>query len=115
LCRLDEREAFADRFELLQNDLKIIQENEYPTESEKQMLLAETRQEINRLQNEKADYIRERKWILNNYYSGIYQISKSFLSVIESFFPGKKENIVNIGVMDKCNGIFGTFCSSGQM
>jgi hypothetical protein len=92
LCRLDEREVFADRLELLQNDLKEIQEFEYPTEQEKQMLLAETRQEINQLQNEKADYARERKWILNNYYSKIYQISKSFLNIINGYFPKKEEN-----------------------
>jgi hypothetical protein len=96
LCRLDEQEAFADRLELLHNDLNIIQENEYPTEQEKQMLLAETRQEINRLQNEKSNYSRERRWMNNNYYSKIYQISQSFLTVINDYFPCKEEKTDNI-------------------
>jgi hypothetical protein len=89
---MDEQEAFAERFELLQKDLEDIQKYEYPTEREKQMLLAETRQEIVQLQNKKADYIRERKWIINNYYSKIHQISKSFLDVINDYFPKKEEN-----------------------
>jgi hypothetical protein len=96
LCRLDEQEAFADRLELLHNDLNIIQENEYPTEREKQMLLAETRQEINRLQNEKSDYVRERKWFLNNYYSEIYQISQSFLNILNDYFPKKEGSTDNV-------------------
>ena len=92
LCRLDEQEAFDERFELLYNDLKTIQEEEYPTEQEKQMLLTETRKEINQLQNEKSDYVRERKWLNINYYSKIYQLSKSFLSIINDYFPVKEEN-----------------------
>jgi hypothetical protein len=95
LCRLDEQETFADRLELLQNDLKIIQENEYPTEDEKQMLLDETRMEINRLQNERADYARERKWLINNYYSKIYQISQSFLNIMNDYFSKKEEDTGN--------------------
>ncbi|MDR1116397.1 MAG: hypothetical protein LBL33_09715 [Tannerella sp.] len=96
LCRIDEQEEFADRFALLQQDLKDIQEYEYPSEQEKQMLLAETRQEINGLQNEKADYVRERKWIVNNYYSEIYQISKSYLNIICDYFPRKEEKTANV-------------------
>ena len=105
LCKLDEREAFANRLELLQNDLKEIREQEYPTEREKDMFLAETRQEIIRLQNEKADYIRERKWIANNYYSKIYQTGKSFLEIMNDYFSDKEEDTDIIQKTEKAETI----------
>lgn len=88
---LQEERLFADKFSLLANDRETIQDYPYPSERERQMLLKENQQEKNLLENERNEYVRANTWMTDNFYSLIYEISKSSLSIIESYFPVEKE------------------------
>jgi hypothetical protein len=89
---LHEKRLFADKFALLAKDKDDIQNFIYPTEQEKQMLLKENQTEKNLLVNERSEYIRANLWMLKDFYSLIFEISKSFQVIIESYFPVEKEN-----------------------
>lgn len=90
---LQQKRLFDDKFALLAKDKEDIQNFPYPTERERQMLLKENQTERNQLDNERYDYIRSNIWMIKNFYSLIAEISKSFLSIIESYFPVEKEKI----------------------
>lgn len=86
-----EKHLFGDKFALLRKDKEDIQNFPYPTEQEREMLLKENQKEKNLLENERSDYLRANTWILKDYYTEIYRLSKSFSSIIESYFPNEKE------------------------
>jgi hypothetical protein len=93
LYELDEHNQFDNKLALLLKDKEDIQNFEYPTEQEKTMLLKENQQEINQLRAEKSDYIRTSIWITVNYYSKIHELSQSFLSIINSYFPDEEKSL----------------------
>lgn len=84
---LQEERLFSNKAELLAKDKEDIQSYPYPTEQEKNMLLKENQKERNLLENERSEYIRSNSWMLKNFYSLIYEISRSFILIIESYFP----------------------------
>lgn len=84
---LHEKHLFASKFELLVKDKEDIQSYPYPSEQERNMLLKENQIEKNLLENERSEYIRSNSWMLKNFYALIYEVSKSFISIIESYFP----------------------------
>ena len=88
---LQEERLFADKFALLAKDKEDITHFPYPTEQERQMLLKENQTEKNLLENERSDYVRTNIWMIKNFYSLIYEISKFSFSIIESYFPIEKE------------------------
>ncbi|MDR1884404.1 MAG: hypothetical protein LBR26_16745 [Prevotella sp.] len=88
---LHEKQLYAGKFELLAKDREIIQDYPYPTERERQILLKVNTTEKNLLENERSDYIRSNAWMLKDYYTLIYEISKKSLSIIESYFPVEKK------------------------
>lgn len=88
---LYERHLFDNKFTLLQKDKEDIQSFTYPTEQEKEILLKENQQEKNLLENERGDYFRSNTWMLENYYTKIFDITQSFLSIINSYFTDEKE------------------------
>lgn len=90
---LHEKQLFASKLELLAKDREIIQDYPYPTERERQMLLKENTTERNLLENERFDYIRSNTWMLKDYYTLIYEISRKSLSIIDSYFPIEKEKV----------------------
>lgn len=100
---LQEERLFADKFALLAKDREDIQNYPYPTEQERVMLLKENQKEKNLLENERIDYARSNIWMLKDFYSCIYEISKSFVSIIESYFPVEREKDV---VVDTAEPIF---------
>lgn len=91
---LQEERLFADKFALLAKDKEEIQSYPYPTEQEREILLKENQKEKNLLENEKIDYVRSNIWMLKDFYSLIYEITKSFVSIIESYFPIEKEIVI---------------------
>lgn len=88
---LYEKHLFDNKFALLQKDKEDIQSFTYPTEQEKEILLKENQQEKNQLENERGDYLRSNTWMLENYYTKIFDITQSFLSIINSYFTDEKE------------------------
>lgn len=88
---LYEKHLFDNKFALLQKDKEDIQSFTYPTEQEKEILLKENQQEKNLLENERGGYLRSNTWILENYYTKIFDITQSFLSIINSYFTDEKE------------------------
>ncbi|MFR0677662.1 hypothetical protein [Dysgonomonas mossii] len=88
---LYEEHLFASKFELLAKDKEDIQSYPYPTEQERNILLKENQIEKNLLENERSEYIRSNSWMLRNFYSLIYELTQSFISIIESYFPIEKE------------------------
>ena len=88
LYNLWEEYLFGDKRAMLLRDMEIIKEYPYPTEREREMLIKETQKEINELDNERNDLYRsDASWIGKKYYSDIYNISLSFASIIETYFP----------------------------
>lgn len=83
---LHEEHLFANKFALLAKDKEDISNFSYPTEQEKVMLLKENQQEKNLLENEKSEYIRSNIWMLKNFYLLIYELTQTFISIIESYF-----------------------------
>lgn len=84
---LQEERLFSNKSALLAKDKEDIQSYPYPTEQERNMLLKENQKERNLLENERSEYIRSNSWMLKNFYSLIYEISRSFILIIESYFP----------------------------
>lgn len=93
---LYEKHLFDNKFALLQKDKEDIQAFTYPSEQEKEMLLKENQQEKNLLENERWEYIRANTWMLENYYTKIFDITQSFLSIINSYFTVEKEESIPI-------------------
>jgi hypothetical protein len=91
LYEVDEHDTFDGRLAILLKDKEDIQNFEYPTEQEKTMLLKENQEEINLLKAEKSNYRRKTAWIIENYYSKIYELSQSFSSILNIYFPVEKE------------------------
>lgn len=88
LYNLWEEYLFGDKRAILRRDMEIIKEYPYPTEREREILIKETQKEINELDNECNDLYRsDASWIGKKYYSDIYNISLSFASIIENYFP----------------------------
>lgn len=84
---LQEERLFSNKAALLAKDKEDIQSYPYPTEQERNMLLKENQKERNLLENERSEYIHSNIWMLKNFYALIYEVSKSFISIIESYFP----------------------------
>jgi hypothetical protein len=83
---------FADKRTLLLKDKETIMNYPYPSERERELLLKENRQDINELDNERNDLRHvDAAWTGRNYYSLIYGLSRSFTSILDSYFPGEKE------------------------
>lgn len=92
LCRLQEEYLFAGKRTLLLSDRKLIEEYPYPTEREREQLLRENRSELNELDNERNRYRRENAaWICKDYYTAICEISRSFTTILDNYFPVEKK------------------------
>lgn len=92
LYLLWEAHLFGLKRELLLKDKETIKGYPYPTERERDLLLKENQHDINELDNERGDlYKTDSPWIRQNYYGKIYDISRSFASILDSYFPAEKE------------------------
>ncbi len=92
LYQLWEDYLFADKRALLLHDRETIADYPYPTERERKLLLEENRRDMNALDNERSELRRaDAIWIGKNYYRPIYELSRSFAAILDSYFPGEKE------------------------
>lgn len=92
LYQLWEDYLFADKRALLLHDRETITDYPYPTEQERKLLLEENRRDINELDNERNELRHaDALWIGTNYYQSIYELSRSFAAILDSYFPGEKE------------------------
>lgn len=92
LYQLWEEYLFGSKHTLLLNDRDMIKDYPYPTEREREILLKENQSDLNQLDNERYDLRRaDAQWIGKDYYGDIYNLSRSFASIIDSYFPLEKE------------------------
>jgi len=95
LYQLWEDHLFADKRARLLKDREIIADYPYPTEQERKLLLEENQRDINELDNERNDLRRaDALWIGKDYYQPIYELSRSFTAILDSYFPGEEEKTV---------------------
>lgn len=87
-----EEYLFEEKLRSLRNDLNDTPEFPYPAEQGQEIFLKETRQEIIRLENEKMEYKRTGAWIGKNYYLPINELSRSFISILDAYFPVETKN-----------------------
>lgn len=74
----------------LERDLELVKTYPYPTETERQILIDETRKELNELSGEEK---KERNRIVplcKNFFFGIYQLSKELAALINAYIPEKE-------------------------
>ena len=83
-----EEQAFGNKRAILLNDKELIKDYPYPTERERELLMKENRSDLMQLENERNDFYRtESVRIRKNYYTPIYKLSQSFVSILDSYFP----------------------------
>lgn len=93
LYRLWEDYLFGDKRELLLRDKEMIKDYPYPTERDREILLKENQRDINELDNERSDLYRsDSAWIGKSFYKPIYELSCSFTSILDSYFPVEQDN-----------------------
>lgn len=79
---------YVDKHMLLLRDREIITDYPYPTEREREQLLRENREELTILDNERYRYRQENvAWIVKDYYTGIFDMSRSYVAILDSYFP----------------------------
>lgn len=83
----DIADNYGKKVSIAEKDIQDIKEYPYPSERNRKILLQEFTRELNRIQGEKTEYIRNNNWASTNYYLRIYDLSKSYLNMINSYFP----------------------------
>lgn len=90
-----EAHLYADKRMLLLQDREIITDYPYPNEREREQLLRENREELNKLDNERHSYRKENVvWIVKDYYMAICAASRSFASILDSYFPVEEKTTI---------------------
>jgi len=88
LYSLWEDHLFGNKRALLLKDKETIKDYPYPAERERESLLKENQQDINELYNERSELRKaDALWIGKNYYLPIYELSCSFASILDHYFP----------------------------
>lgn len=99
-----DKHLFGDKRALLLHDRTIITDYPYPTEREREQLLRENRKELNALDNERNRYRQDNvAWICKNYYVAFNEISYSFLSILDSYFPVKEKATIPVPTATNAN------------
>jgi hypothetical protein len=80
---------YHDKRVSLENDLELIKTYPYPTEVERQMLIDETRKELNELSGEEEKERNQIAPFCQNFFPDIYQLSKDFVVFINAYVPEK--------------------------
>ncbi|MFA5326491.1 MAG: hypothetical protein WC384_01745 [Prolixibacteraceae bacterium] len=71
----------------LEKDLKLVRTYPYPTETERQLLIDETRKELNELSGEEEKERKRAAPFSKNFFPGIYQLSKDLAAYINVYIP----------------------------
>jgi len=80
---------YQDKRVSLENDLELIKTYPYPTEVERQMLINETRIELNELYNEEEKERIQISPFCQNFFPDIYQLSEELVVFINAYIPEK--------------------------
>lgn len=97
LYQLQEEYLFAKRRTALLNDKKLIEGYPYPTEREREQLLQENRSELIELDNERSRYRQKNvAWICKDYYTAICEMSRSFATILDNYFPVAEEPVMTV-------------------
>ena len=99
---------YHEKRDSLENDLELVKTYPYPTEAERQMLIDETRKELNELSGEEE---KERNRIVpffENFFRGIYQLSKKLVAFINAYIPEKIVIAESVSKSVSTNNISGT-------
>ncbi len=91
---------YADKRSLILRDREIITNYPYPTEREREQLLRENREELAALDNERHSYRKENvAWIVKDYYTAICAASRSFVAILDSYFPIEEKKATAVPTM----------------
>jgi hypothetical protein len=83
---------FGNKKATLLKDRETITHYPYQSERERELLLKENQQDINELDNERNDLRHAEAVIIGkNYYQLIYELSRTFAAILNSYFPVEKE------------------------
>lgn len=99
---------YHDKKVSLEKDLELVKTYPYPTEVERQMLIDETRKELNELSSEQEKERNRIAPFCENFFPGIYQLSKELIAFINAYIPEKDvitENQVKSVRQNISNGI----------
>lgn len=91
-CLLDlyEKYCYERQYSRIKEDVEFISSYPYPTEQERSRLLNESTHELNRLDNERAEFRRNNaEWIGTNFYSKIERLCLSNKRIISSYYSNK--------------------------
>lgn len=80
---------YHDKRVLLERDLELVKTYPYPTEGERQMLIEETQKELNELSGEEGKERNRIAPFCENFFPGIYQLSKELVAFINAYVPEK--------------------------
>ncbi|BBE17804.1 hypothetical protein AQPE_1961 [Aquipluma nitroreducens] len=80
---------YQDKRVSLGEDLKLIKTYPYPSEVERQMLIDETRKELNELSGEEEKERNRIAPFCENFFPGIYQLGKELVAFINAYIPEK--------------------------
>jgi hypothetical protein len=84
---------FQNQIDRLNYDNHIIKTNFYPAENERQVLLEENRLELIEVLKENNKYTNNINiWFYSNYYDKIYELSNSFLAILNYYLPTEEES-----------------------
>lgn len=99
---------YHDKKVSLEKDLELVKTYPYPTEVERQMLIDETRKELNELSSEQEKERNRIAPFCENFFPGIYQLSKELRAFINAYIPERDvitENLVKSVRQNISNGI----------
>ncbi len=80
---------YHDKRVSLEKDLELIKTYPYPSEVERQMLIDETRKELNELSGEEEKERNRIAPFCKNFFPDIYQLSKELVAFINAYIPEK--------------------------
>lgn len=94
---------YKDKRVSLGKDLELIKTYPYPTESERQMLIDETRKELSELSGEEEKERKQLAPFSKNFFHGISQLSKELAAYINAYIPEKENTIEDYPKSDEQN------------
>ena len=80
---------YHNKKDSLEKDLELVKTYPYPTEVERQMLIDETRKELNELSSEQEKERNRIAPFCEHFFPGIYQLSKELIAFINAYIPEK--------------------------
>lgn len=91
IIKISKNWYYQHKLDLLNSDKQIISTHYYPTENERAVLLEENKVELLELELEISIYVQNiHKWFSVDYHTKIYQLSNSFLNILNDYLSASK-------------------------